>query len=329
MRLTDIRWLDELAGSDGVNPLAHRALESWDSDQGSARFIRSSANFVFTFRRGGTPHFLRLSLDRERSRSAIEAELGLVVWLRSEDVPVPAIVPSRDGSEVVTLDGGEGLLHAVVFTAASGVQRDLIELTSADIRAWGAALGRLHAALRRYPRAGSAARESFRDQLDFAEAQIGDDPLVRAELEAIRAGLAALPVDRANFGLIHGDFELDNLFWNGAISCIIDFDGCVFHWFTADVVFALEEPLEEDDAALDPFLAGYTAHAPLDARIWASAELLSRSRELLRHATIVRALDLSPDEVIPEWLQTLQNRLELRRAAYRESLARRPPPTRL
>ena len=318
MRLTDIRWMDELAGSDGLNPIAQRAVDSWDSDPGSVRFFRSSANFVFTFRRDDTPHFLRLSLDAERDRSAIEAELELVGWLRGEDVPVPAIVPSRDGIEVVTLDSEAGPLHAVVFNAASGTQRELTELAPSDLRAWGAALGRLHAALRRYPKARVAARESFRDQLDFAEAQIGDDPLVRAELETIRAGLAALPVDRDNFGLIHGDFELDNLFWTGTISSIIDFDGCVFHWFAADVVFALE------DAAPDEFLAGYTAHSPLDARIWARADLLSRSRELLRHATIVRALDLPPDEVMPEWLQTLQSKLELRRARYREQVAKRP-----
>jgi Ser/Thr protein kinase RdoA (MazF antagonist) len=205
-----------------------------------------------------------------------------------------------------------------VFAGASGSERTLDELTLADFQSWGSALGELHAMLRRYP-ATTSPWESWQARLDFAEKHVEDDELVVGEIETVRASLATIPVDHEHFGLIHGDFELDNLFWNGRISGIIDFESAVLHWHIADVALALE-PLAENERARDAFLAGYAEFTSLDERVWASRDVFLRYSELLRYAKIVRSLDLPSADDIPPWLLALQTKLERTRGDYRARL---------
>lgn len=156
-----------------------------------------------------------LRRQRRAEEEAIEAEVNLLRWLAGAGIAVAPPVRSRDGRFVETVATDAGLCHAVVFAGLAGAQRDLGELDGARLRAWGAALGKLHAALKAYPGAGAAARGDWRDQLALAGAWIpGDAPAVRQELDQIAASLAALPANAENHGLIHGDFELDNLYWH-------------------------------------------------------------------------------------------------------------------
>ena len=315
MRLSAIRRLDD-AVEDGLGQIARRLLGSWRHDHGSLSFFRASANAVYRFSLDGEPYFLRLTLASERSKCAVDAEIDLVEWLGHEGVCVPVVAPAEDGRRVLTAETESGRVHAVVFAGVSGHERTLEELTLADFRSWGSALGNLHAALRRYP-APTSPWESWREQLDFADKHV-DDEVVAGEIAGIRETLAALPVDREHFGLIHGDFELDNLFWNGRISGIIDFESAVLHWRIADVALAIE-PLADNEPARDAFLTGYEESSSLDERVWATREVFLRYSELLRHAKIVRSLDLPPQEVPPS-LRALQAKLERRRDDYRARL---------
>ena len=52
--------------------------------------------------------------------------------------------------------------------------------------------------------------------------------------------LGALPVDRDRYGLIHFDFELDNLYWRDQTIGMLDFDDCAHYWYAADIAFWLK-----------------------------------------------------------------------------------------
>jgi len=77
-----------------------------------------------------------------------------------------------------------------------------------------------------------------------------DETAVRRELGQIALSLGALPASPATSGLIHFDFELDNLVWRGEAVGILDFDDCAHYWYAADIAFALRD-LFDGGADLD------------------------------------------------------------------------------
>ena len=50
MKLSTMRTVDSTVDTHGGSPIAEQILTSWDHEQGSVRFFRSSANFVYRFR---------------------------------------------------------------------------------------------------------------------------------------------------------------------------------------------------------------------------------------------------------------------------------------
>lgn len=74
MKLSTMRTVDSTVDTYGSSPIAEQILTSWDHEQGSLRFFRSSANFVYSFRQGGKQCFLRFAATSERTRDTIEAD---------------------------------------------------------------------------------------------------------------------------------------------------------------------------------------------------------------------------------------------------------------
>ena len=327
MRLSTMLRVDGATSAEGRNPVAEAALEHWRHDDGSLRFFRSSANFVHVFRVDGALHFLRLAEKSERRREAIEDELALLRVLAVRGLPVAIPRESDRGRSVEMLATPLGVFHACAFAALPGEQWDEDDELSADrLLMWGEALGRLHAEARELSRDFAPSRETQEGRLSFIRLHLGDERAQR-ELESLSAALARLPIDERNYGLVHGDFELDNLFWNGAISGIADFDDAFYSWYIADVAFALgsvlPSPLEQP-TSLETFLAGYTQHGELDEDVHALLPVFWRLASLQRYARLVRALDLPAGQEYPEWMELLQAKLVAWVARYRGSLQREP-----
>lgn len=73
-----------------------------------------------------------------------------------------------------------------------------------------------------------------------------------------------------SYGLIHYDFQLDNIFYeeNNRAFSVIDFDDAVYSWYAHDIVTALDDFLGDDMMNLDhyqvkSFLKGYCSVIPL------------------------------------------------------------------
>jgi Ser/Thr protein kinase RdoA (MazF antagonist) len=301
-------------------------LDRWPHDAGSLSILRYSSNFVFTYREDGERRILRVADDRERGRAMILAETELLVWLADQGINLAPPLPSRAGNLVETLDAGDGVYHGVAYPALAGAQLDIDDLGLAQFAAWGAALGRLHAALRRYDAPSRRHRRSWRDDLALiAEHVPGGGPALRREADAIAAGLGVLPLSPETYGLIHYDFELDNLIWRASGVACIDFDDAAHHWYAADVAFALRDLFDHDVDRADPrvqsFLAGYSDHVPIGDEMLAALPLFSRLARLTTYARISRSLDVPPDEDAPDWVRDLQDRLENRRQRYLARLA--------
>jgi len=217
--------VDSMISDDGSNQVAEQILERWTCDRGSVRFFRSSANFIYHVRDYGDVHFLRFADTSERSHEAIKAEMAVLAAVARAGITVVTPMASQYGKTIETVDTAWGTFHAVVFAALEGQQCELNEFSESGFRTWGETLGKLHAATSALTTI--AARLSWSDHVAFINNYLpAGSPVLRAEYSEIVAAISALPITQETYGLIHGDFELDNLVWREAAASVLDFDDC-------------------------------------------------------------------------------------------------------
>ena len=279
-------------------------LEHWEHDPGSAQFFRSSTNFVYIFRKGGKRSFLRFAESAERTGAAIEAEMALLCWVASKGMTVTTPMASKNGRCVETVETDLGPFHAVVFAELQGSQGALEELSTAQFEVWGATLGKLHAMMHLYQDPRLSARWTWRDHLT--------------------SFLSALPVTETNSGLIHGDFELDNLFWQDDTIALLDFDDCSYSWYVADVAFALRDlfatGVDQSLPSFRAFIRGYSEHSSLDEELISHLPTFMRLANFITYAKLVRAMDIAMDQDYPEVYTSLLLKLENWVHNYKASL---------
>lgn len=324
MKLTTMGKVVATGSNDGTTPLAEACLGPFGCDAGSMRFVRASANFVCVFRKDGRQHFLRFSDASERTHEAIDAEVRLVAWLDAQGVPVAAPVPSAHGRLVETIDSSLGRFHAVVFVGLEGNHVETSDCEEVQFSAWGAALGRLHAVMKRYRHPTTVNRPSWRDHLTLAMPYVDGDPILQTEWARLNQWAASLPDDAANFGLIHYDFEADNLCWHNGKIGMLDFDDCAHHWYAADIAYALRDLFKEGADVSHPmiqaFVTGYAAQHPLSEELLAQLPMFLRLHGMYMYGRLSRALDLPRDQEPPAWLKRLETKLSQVLADYRKSL---------
>lgn len=189
----------------------------------------------------------------------------------------------------------------------------------------GATLGKLHALMHQYQDPRLSARRTWRDHLTIAQIYLPkDEPGVQAEFDHITSWLSELPVTETNYGLIHGDFELDNLFWQDDTIAMLDFDDCSYYWYVADVAFALRDLFETGVDLSNPsfraFIRGYSEHYSLDEDLIFHLPTFMRLANLITYARLVRAMDLTNDQDYPEAYTSLLLKLENWVHNYKASL---------
>jgi Ser/Thr protein kinase RdoA (MazF antagonist) len=328
MRFSTLWSLDATVDpATGRSPVADGIAASWDHDPGSARFFRSSANFIYRLQRGGKPAYLRIAAASERPRAAIAAEIELLAWLAGAGQEVVRPIPTRDGAAFATHDTAIGRVHAVLFDGLDGVECDLDDLSLVDMGTWGAAAARLHDALAHVP-AGSHPREPVW-RSSFDRVVNGRDTVpepVRAECRRLQGVLADLPRTPASYGLLHTDLELDNLRWRGEEIAFLDFDEVGEGWYLYDIAKALSDLLQAGETATSPriaaFLAGYRQVRPLpDDMLSLLPEFFALS-EFRSYMSLARAIDLDEAEAGADWMRDMIHRLRAWMRRNEEGLAR-------
>lgn len=325
MKLSTMLKVDSTVDNRGQSRIAERILEHWEHDHGSAQFFRSSSNFVYTFSKGGERFFLRFADSAERTEAEISAEMALLCQLASKGMTVTTPIASSNGRRVEKVETDLGTFYAVVFAELQGAQVELSELSTAQFELWGATLGRLHSITHLCQDPELCARRTWRDHLAMIRSYLSEDePEVQAECDHITSFLSALPLTETNYGLIHGDFELDNLFWQDDTLAMLDFDDCFYCWYVADIAFALRDLFEAgvdlSNPAFRAFIRGYRERYPLDEELISHLPLFMRLAKLITYARLVRALDLANDQDYPEDFVPLVLKLENWRRNYKASL---------
>lgn len=326
MSLRTMLRVDSLIDDAGRNPIADAIVGRWRHDPGSTRFFRSSANFVYRFASGPSSYFLRFSADSERSRGAMVAEAELMSGLAEGGAPVPTAVWSLSGEMVETVQTPTGVFHAAVFPEVRGESFEIGEIDRARTQEWGAALAGLHGHLEAVSPTRAEVWPDWRSQL-VAAREAAADPVLEREADDLLALLEAIDPGPGHQGLIHGDFQLDNLVWRDDGAGILDFGSACRHWWATDIAFALADAaidgqsLPGQPAALG-FLEGYHQHRSLDEGVLTHLDTFLRCHRFGQAAVIARALDLDADEPTPAWMTRLADRLRQHITDYRASIER-------
>ena len=135
------------------------------------------------------------------------------------------------------------------------------------------------------------------------------------ELEGVQQALDVLPQTNASFGLVHYDFEPDNVFWDENRQCctVIDFEDGMYHFFLLDLEQALDALLENIPAerkliAKTTFLRGYQSVKMLEPDYAEKLKLMRRFCNLYSYARLIRCVDEKyPNE--PDWMVKLREKL--------------------
>lgn len=293
-------------------------IQLWDHDVGTLAHWRSSSNFVYTFDRNGQRHYLRFIHETDNSADNIQAELDYMLYLLDEGYATVAPIRSKNGKLIEEVVTEHGKYYGVVFEQARGVHVPLDAMSDTQLAAWGRSLASLHRLSERYAPSG-AARLDWADTLAFIASELQRKPRetgLLASLERLREQLLALPGDSRQIGLVHYDYETDNMFYLPEEDryCAIDFDDAMVHWYMMDITRATGDILEEVDATaehrMQQFISGYRSVRPLADSELALIPLFRRFADLYTFARLRRCLEGFEAEHSPDWAIRLRDKLQ-------------------
>lgn len=159
-------------------------------------------------------------------------------------------------------------------------------------------------------------------RLDYIQSTLQKHPqemIAIEELNKVKGWLQSLPVTKEEYGLIHYDFQLDNLFYEEGDSrfIVIDFDDSHYNWYAMDIVTALMDLYENPhgllDDQMDSFLRGYRSITPLDQVSASRLPAFYRFARLYGFTRKLAALENSKEVAADahSWYDGLRARLEM------------------
>jgi Ser/Thr protein kinase RdoA (MazF antagonist)/ribosomal protein S18 acetylase RimI-like enzyme len=296
---------------------AKELIKYWDHDAEMLKFWRASSNFIYLFHINGKPHYLRFIHEEDNTADNIQSELDFMLYLLDKGYATVNPVHSRQGNWIETISTENGRYHGVVFEQAKGEHISLDEMSDFHYEEWGKSLANLHLLSESYSPKGTL-RRSWDDSLTFILSVLQSYP---QEVEALKeygqmkAWLSELPSGVGHTGLIHYDFETDNVFYINEESrfSAIDFDDCMYHWYMMDITSALSDLIEHNDQEarqnIDRFISGYKSVKHLDNEY---IEMISRFRrfvDLYTFARLLRCVENMDLSNLPEWVSQLKHKL--------------------
>ena len=301
--------------------LAKEALTHWEHDtenlDKALSWFRISSNAVYPFFCKGDLCFLRLAPTEEKEERNLRGELEFLAYLQEKDFPGLRPIPAKNGEYLLTLSTVWGDYYACAFEKVPGKQIEDTELTDKVLHEYGKTLGKLHVLSADY--VPVTKKWSHADALDWVESVLtaySAPEKMHAELTKVRELLADLSANPGQYGLIHYDFESDNVFFDPTTeSCsVIDFEDGMYHWYALDIEQALDSlsellPEENFPAAKEKFLQGYAAVRPLSEQLEELLPLMRRFVDLFGYARLLRCVSEKPEEA-PDWMEELEGTLQ-------------------
>ncbi|MCA1038222.1 phosphotransferase [Bacillus infantis] len=291
-------------------------LHSWEFDEKSIQLVRASSNFIFRFHEKGEDRILRLTPNASAER--IKTEMDFLQELHNKYDYSFYPLSARDGSITKTADYRPiGKLTAAVFPFIHGELYEASVLDSSQLENWGSALGKFHLASQGFHESIIKEAETLLQKLEWIDITLkNSNKAVRREFEAVSDWMMNLHSAEGREGIIHFDFELDNMIWDGEKIHPIDFESFSYSWFAADIAFALRD-LPIGRRGYDCFIEGYRRHMDISEEELSWIPMFQRWHDLYTHAAVSRARDINfTSGQESHWLYQLNEKLNRKLRQY-------------
>ncbi len=314
LRLSELLRVSATLDGDGRSRLADAAAAAWRVPAGAARFWRSSASHVFVIPTEipAATHYLRFVPHDAPEAAKLERAARVMEAWGKRGLAVVQPVASAAGRLTERVRTEDGDLVAMVVPAAAGQELSIKDLTPERASEWGSAMAALHGA----PAGPGLGHDDSQLCLHDSPPWRADDPAFSDAAAAVYREMERWPVGGDQIGMIHGDFELDNLRFGTASPIAFDADEARWDWFAADIASAVRDLIDPrtadvtEPALFEAFLAGYRR-----SRSFGTEE---ESRLPLHAAAFVARSVVELDGVIdagsapadPTWLSDLRAALQ-------------------
>lgn len=285
------------------------ALSAWGAQH--IRMIKDRENQVHEVKIGGARAALRLHRPGYMSKAAIRSELIWMAGLSDAGMDVPAPLPAKDDSTVVTLSSGR-LATVVSWVEGAPIgDGDLaFEMPIAEQISIYYKLGRELARLHNITDTLTLPDGFTRHRWDL-DGLLGDTPFwgrfwecpaLNAEERALINRARAVAHDRvqayvengADFGLIHADALRENVFIKDGAITLIDFDDAGFGFRLYDLAVMMTQN-EQEPAAAEIQAAAITGYRELRAFSNEAEDLLPMFIMIRRFASMGWAVPRNED----------------------------------
>jgi Ser/Thr protein kinase RdoA (MazF antagonist) len=300
--------------------LEEMLLENWEFDIESIdmfKYYRISSNAIYPFKFKDNTQLLRFAPKTEKCKNNIAAELDFITYLRANCYGALESVHSKKGEELVEVQTPWGEYYASVFKRVSGVQINNTDFSDTVVFSHGKALGKLHYLSSQYTPIKNN-RWSYNDVFYWIQDILMEFPKERAalmELRLLQVYFSSIPKTKSNFGLIHYDFEYDNVFYDEVSnSCnVIDFDDAMYHWYAMDIEQALDSLLDYIPSEIyknkrQCFMDGYLTEYDISVDMLSILPGCRRFANLYGYVRILRSV-AEKWENEPDWLLNLRGKL--------------------
>ena len=272
---------------------------------------------------------LRLAPVDEKQERNIVGELEFISYLHEKDFPVLEPIKTMNNDLLITISTKWGCYYATAFKKVSGISIENTDFSPDIMFEYGKTLGKLHTLSSDF--CPAVKKWSHVDVLywikDILQEYNAKDS-VRLEVDKLEAELSNLPLNKNNYGLIHYDFELDNVFYDSKTKtcAVIDFDDGMYHWYALDIEQAFDSLREELtggslEAAKNEFLRGYMTERCYTGEMETMLPLMRRFINLYGYARLIRCIEEKlADE--PEWLIDLRKKLERKISALETNITK-------
>ncbi len=301
--------------------LAHMILSNWESDNEDSdllNYFRISSNAVYWCRNQGNTFFLRFASAEEKSKESILAELDFLRFLRNSGYPAVDTILSKAGNELEEVNTPWGTYYAVAFVKAPGKQISEMPLTDEIIFGLGKSLGKLHKLSSEYKPANNK-RNDWKEKIEWMEdvlSNFPDEIAAKSEIYMLKDYFSNLPVTKENFGLIHYDFEPDNVFYDEVTKTYnpIDFDDAMYHWYALDIQTSTDEITEDMqeeqiESSINQFIKGYRCEYDISHDMLKLLPVFRRYANLYGYVRLILSIREKWNNE-PEWMVNLRIRLE-------------------
>ncbi|HEK9101110.1 TPA: phosphotransferase [Bacillus pseudomycoides] len=280
-------------------------------------------NYIFHAKdEKGVSYVLRLTHSSHRSEKQVEAELDFLQYLGEHGAKIARPYYSKSRKLVEGIQAVDGtFFYASLFAYAKGERvKDSTSIYWGDdlFEAWGKAIGQLHRLTISYPNTG------YRDTWEIEEKAIIDqleDEQVKKIAYVLIDKIKMLPIEKRNFGLMHGDIHQGNFHYDGKELTIFDFDDATYNYFIHDLAMVIYYSVlsnvwktEQEKTLfvrkqLQVLRKGYELEHQLEESWYESLPLFLRLRDIGLYGTIQKKFK---GKEMPVYFQKLADELYVR-----------------